>query len=268
MATLAPPHPTTATATAAAAPRPERVTIPQYSRRGVLAVWAAAALPMAALSWIVAPILADRLGGPQPLMRALLLSLTAGLIWQFVLVVTLVAREQRTLRWSTVRQALWLRRPESPDGTRTGGRLWLVLLPMAVIVAAVQVLPHLPIPGDRDMNAIMSSTTGQEMFEGAWGWFAVVVTMAVFNTVLGEELFFRGFLLPRMNGAFGRGDWIVNGLLFAAYHMHVPWGIAKQIGEVVAYYPCRRYRSAVLGIIIHSVQSVLITIAVLALVLG
>jgi hypothetical protein len=29
----------------------------------------------------------------------------------------------------------------------------------------------------------------------------------VFNTVLGEELF-RGFLLPRMNGAFGRGDWL------------------------------------------------------------
>ena len=231
MATLAPPHPTTATPAAAAAPRPETVTIPQYSRRGVLAVWAAAALPMAALSWIAAPILADRLGGPQPLVRALLLSLTAGLIWQFVLVVTLVAREQRTLRWSTVRQALWLRRPESPGGTRTGGRIWLVLLPMAVIVAAVQILPHLPIPGDRDMNAFMSSTTGQEMFEGAWGWFAVVVTMAVFNTVLGEELFFRGFLLPRMNGAFGRGDWIVNGLLFAAYHMHVPWGIAKQIAR-------------------------------------
>ena len=29
----------------------------------------------------------------------------------------------------------------------------------------------------------------------------------VFNTVLGEELLFRGFLLPRMNGAFGRRDW-------------------------------------------------------------
>jgi hypothetical protein len=24
-----------------------------------------------------------------------------------------------------------------------------------------------------------------------------------------------------MNGAFGRGDWVANGVLFAAYHLHV-----------------------------------------------
>jgi membrane protease YdiL (CAAX protease family) len=38
-----------------------------------------------------------------------------------------------------------------------------------------------------------------------------------------EELPFCGYLLPGMSGAFGRGDWLVNGVLFAAYHLHVPW---------------------------------------------
>ena len=28
-----------------------------------------------------------------------------------------------------------------------------------------------------------------------------------------------------MNGAFGRGDWIANGILLAAYHLNVPWTI-------------------------------------------
>jgi hypothetical protein len=37
------------------------VEIPQYRRRAIFAVWAAAALPMAALAWLVAPALADRL---------------------------------------------------------------------------------------------------------------------------------------------------------------------------------------------------------------
>jgi CAAX protease family protein len=46
--------------------------------------------------------------------KALLLLLTAGLIWQFVLVAILVWREQRTLQWSTVREALWLRSPQDP----------------------------------------------------------------------------------------------------------------------------------------------------------
>lgn len=76
------------------------VKIPQYSRRKIMAVWAAAALPMAALSWLVAPALADRFSGDGvvPMFKALLVCLTVGLVWQFVLVVALVWREQRTLR--------------------------------------------------------------------------------------------------------------------------------------------------------------------------
>ena len=67
---------------------------------------------MAALAWLVAPALEDSFGGEEnvPLVKALLICLTAGLIWQFVLVVILVRREQGTLRWPVVREALWLRR--------------------------------------------------------------------------------------------------------------------------------------------------------------
>ena len=92
--------------------------------------------------------------------------------------------------------------------------------------------------------------------------------MAVFNTVLGEELLFRGLLLPRMRGVFGRADWLANGVLFALYHLHMPWAIPKALLDSLALaYPSRRYRSAWLGIIVHSLQSVLIVGASLALVL-
>jgi hypothetical protein len=65
--------------------------------------------------------------------KALIVSLVIGLVWQFVLVAVLVGREQRTLRWSTVREALWLRSPRSPRSPRSGrvgGRVWLVLIPL------------------------------------------------------------------------------------------------------------------------------------------
>src|SRR4051794_29763853 len=96
---------------------------PQYSLGKIGAVWAAAALPMAFLAWVFAPWLADRLDGPSQLPKALLLSLAGGLIWQFVLVVGLVAREQGSLRWSVVRPALWLWSPRSPRTGRCGGKL-------------------------------------------------------------------------------------------------------------------------------------------------
>jgi membrane protease YdiL (CAAX protease family) len=194
--------------------------------------------------------------------------LTAGLIWQFVLVVILVRREQGTLRWSVVREALWLRAPRNPHTGRRGGRLWLVLIPAAAVVATEQFLPAISPPADRDFGAFLSSDAGVSFLHGSWGWFAVLVVMWIFNTVLGEELFFRGYLLPRMGGAFGRGDWLANGLLFSAYHVHVWWAIPSTLLDTFALaLPSRRYRSALIGIAVHSIQTVVLCALVLPLVL-
>ena len=116
---------TEAAAPARAYAAASKVEIPQLRRRAILAIWAAAALPMAVLAWLVAPALADHLSGEGnvPMMKALLASLTVGLVWQFVLVAVLVVREQGTLRWATISEALWLRSPRSPRSGRVGGRL-------------------------------------------------------------------------------------------------------------------------------------------------
>ena len=44
----------------------------------------------------------------------------------------------------------------------------------------------------------------------------------VFN-VFGEEIYYRGYLLPRMRDAFGRWDWIANGVLFTLKHVYQRW---------------------------------------------
>jgi membrane protease YdiL (CAAX protease family) len=107
------------------------------------------------------------------------------------------------------------------------------------------------------------------MFAGSWGWFAVAVVMFLFNTVLGEELLFRGLLLPRMHGAFGDRDWVANGGLFAAYHLHVPWAIPTALLDTfILSYPTKRFRSARIGIAVHSAQSVVFTLLLVSLVVG
>jgi CAAX protease family protein len=246
------------------------VEIPQYRLPAILAVWAAAALPMAALAWLVAPALEDRFGGDGnvPLAKALILSLTLGLVWQFVLVAVLVGREQRTLRWSTIREALWLRSPRSPRSGRVGGRVWLVLIPLIAALAAEEMIPRVAMPENRDFGTLLESDAGQAFLHGAWGWYGLILVFFLFNTALGEELLFRGYLLPRMNGAFGRGDWLANGVLFAGYHLHVPWVIpAGLLDTFILAYPSKRYRSAWIGIAVHSAQSVVIAVLVLTLVI-
>jgi len=241
----------------------------QYSLAKILGIWAAAALPMAALAWVVAPWLADRLEGPVALPRALLVLLTVGLIWQFVLVVLLVHRERGSLRWPVLKDAPWLQAPRSPTTGRVGGRLWLVLVPALLIFTAEGFIPDpfLP-PTGHDFAAFVQSDAGTAFLSGNWGWYALIVVLAVFNTVLGEELLFRGLLLPRMQGAFGRWDWVANGILFAGYHLHEPWLIPSSLVDIFALsYPSRRYRSALIGIIVHSSQSVFVLALVLILVL-
>ena len=243
--------------------------VKQYSLAQILGVWAAAAVPMAVLAWIVAPWLRDQLGGDQPLAQSLLILLTLGLIWQFVLVMILMRRELGELQWGPrLRDALWLRSPRDPRTGHVGGRVWWWLLLFIFIFGLEQVLPSITGPSPRDFGEFVSHDSGKDFFRGAWGWFAVLVVLDIFNTVLGEELLFRGVLLPRMKGVFGKYDWVANGVLFAVYHLHVPWVIPSALVDIFALaYPSRRFQSAWMGIIVHSTQSVVIIIGVLSLVL-
>jgi membrane protease YdiL (CAAX protease family) len=245
------------------------VEIPQYRWPAILAVWAAAALPMGGLAWLVAPALQDSFAGAGnvPLAKALFVSLTVGLVWQFLLVEVLVWREQRSLRWSIIQEALWLRSPRSPRSGRIGGRVWLIVIPLIIALAAEELVPRVAMPENRDFATLLESDAGQAFLSGAWGWYGLILVFMLFNTALGEELLFRGFLLPRMNGAFGRGDWVANGILFAGYHLHVPWVIpASLLDTFILAYPSKRYRSAWIGIAVHSAQSVVLAALILTLV--
>jgi membrane protease YdiL (CAAX protease family) len=231
----------------------------QYSLLAIITTWAAAALPMAALAWVVAPLLARSLDGPQPLVRSLILTLTVGLIWQFVLVLILVRREQQTLRWSAIKDALWLHSPTSPRTGRRGGRVWLIVLPLILLFGIEEELPTLPPVASHRLNTFLESQDGQSFLSGNWTWLIIIAALVLFNTVLGEELLFRGLLLPRMNKVFGRWDGLANGVLFAAYHLHMPWAIPWTLLDTfLLSYPSKWTRSALIGIVVHSAQSVVI----------
>ena len=242
----------------------------QYSLAQILAVWAAAAIPMAVLAWLVAPLLGVLFGGSEVGFFRALLCITAGLIWQFVLTLILVRREQGTLRWSRVRDVLWLLSPRDPRSGRVGGRVWLWVIPFVLLFGLWEFFGFdITGPSNRDFAEFLDTAGGQEFFNGAWGWFAVIVVQLVFVSFLGEDLLFRGLLLPRMRGVFGRGDFVANGVLFAFYHLHIPWSISAALADIIlTAYPTRRWQSVWMSVIVHSAQSVFVFIFILSLVLA
>lgn len=244
--------------------------ISQYSCTKILMIWAAAAIPMGLASWVIAPAVKDSFSGSGnvPLFKSLLVFLALGLIWEVVLVAWLVWREQRTLRWSVARNVLWLRSPRSPATGRVGGRLWLWVIPLTLLFAAGEFVPTFHTPGNRDFATWIGSHAGKDFMRGNWAWFGIILVMFLFN-IAGEELVFRGLLLPRMKRVFGRRDWLANAALFTLYHVHMPWLMPGTLAaDTFAYvYPSRRFQSTWIGIVVHGGQTLVFGALVCALVL-
>ena len=246
----------------------DRAALPQYSKRQVLAVWAAVTAPMAVLAWVVAPWLGDRIGGPDGFVYALVFCFDAGLLWMVALVLILVRREQGSLAWPRLRDALWLRAPQDPKTGRVGGAVWWWVLGFVLVSAAANALPIDPTgPIPRDLPKDLELHKLDDFFRGNWFAFAMVAINALLAPIA-EELVFRALLLPRMRAAFGRGDFVASGVLHTIYHLHQPWSMPATLLDSVfgQAYPTRRFRSSWLGIAAHTAPSFVIIGVILALV--
>jgi membrane protease YdiL (CAAX protease family) len=256
----------------------------QYSLARILGIWALVAIPMGILSWIVYPSLSPN-AGSDPLGAGVvrITLLTVGLIWVFVLSMIIVRHEEGDLRWMTVKRRLRLNAPRDPTTGETRRGLWLWVIPFLVASVvwdttlrplvndvSVSIAPVLAEPPGYSFDAIFESRAILDRLVGAWWFFGLFVVFAVFNTFLGEEFLFRGVLLPRMQGVFGKWSWVANGVLFGFYHVHQPWGITESVigGVLFLAYPSWRFRSTWMGIVIHSAQSVFFAFLVLGVVLG
>ncbi|HUT14854.1 MAG TPA: CPBP family glutamic-type intramembrane protease [Anaerolineae bacterium] len=255
----------------------------QYSLAKILTIWAAAALPMGILGWVVYPALTpDRVADPLGAGVTRTALMTVGLVWQFVLAMFIVYREEGNLHWTTIRRRLWLNAPLDPKTGEPRRRLWLWLIPLVGVFVLgmlvygqvlnnlwLRIFPFLaPPPGFNPMDLLFASPELQAQLVGAWGFYGLFLILAVFN-ILGEEFLFRGVLLPKMEGVFGKWDWVANGALFAVYHLHEPWFWLAYLDGIITFaLPARRFRSTWLAIIVHSVQIVIFAPMILMAVLG
>jgi membrane protease YdiL (CAAX protease family) len=256
----------------------------QYSLVMILGLWAAVALPMGILGLVIYPALTpDRVANPMGAAITRVILMTVGLIWVFGLAMLMVYREEGNLSWATIRRRLWLNAPLDPKTGVPRRRLWLWLIPIVILSLASQqsygvvlrnlwmrILPFLaPPPGYDPFELVFASPELQAQLVGAWGFYGLFLIMFVFN-ILGEEFFFRGVLLPRMEGAFGKWDWVANGVLFGLFHLHEPWIIlpAALDGAIIFALPVRRFRSTWLAVIAHALANVILLPLILMVVLG
>ena len=252
----------------------------QYSLWQILGLWLAAGAPMWILSWIVYPAMSVGLAPIDAGLLRLKL-LTLGMVWQFVLAMIILYREEGNIRLGTISRRFWLNHPRSARSGETKKTLWWWLIPLILLYVFLElglrttlvnlwtaIFPFFAEPEGYDF-AVMFTPEMRAQLVGAWGLFGLYLASSLFNDFLGEEFIFRGVLLPKMEGVFGKWDWVANGVMFSFYHLHQPWGILATLpGDLVIAYSGKRFRSNWFPIIIHSIQNAFFLSLILGLVLG
>jgi membrane protease YdiL (CAAX protease family) len=247
----------------------------QYSLAKILGIWAAAAVPMPFLSFVIGPALAPVVDLKVEIVRWMMI--IVGLAWLFVLSMIMLRRELGTLRWSVIGKRMWYQTPRDPKTGEPKAKLLWWALPAVLLNGIVVFTPV----GHTLQEAILTVfpslrpwvMQGSDLlspeFVGQWWLLGVMIVSMLFNYFLGEEFLFRGVLLPKMKGVFGRWDWIVNVVLFSFWHWHQPWGFISTIASfLIAGWASRRYQSNWIFFIAHGADGVFMFVMLLLVVAG
>jgi uncharacterized protein len=248
--------------------------VPQYSLGKMLAIWAVTGLPMALLAWVVTPAVIPYSSLHPGIIYWLLM--IAGMAWQFVVAVAILYGELGTLRWSAVAPRIWAQTPRDPRTDRPNRRLYWWVLPAVLFntVVAFGLATYLDAPMGWLFPALQAAAydineLASREFQGQWWLLGVAVVGCIFNYFLGEALLWHGVLLPKMQGVFGKGDWVANAVLFGVYHLHKPTQLPSIIVTNMAYsWPARRFRSVWMAVIVHGVEGIPVLVVPLLVILG
>ena len=104
--------------------------------------------------------------------------------------------------------------------------------------------------------------------KGQW-WLVLVYFIGWFFNIFGEEFWFRGYILPRQELAFGKTAWLVNGLMFTFNHLWQPWIlIAILPTSLLLAYIVQSRKNTWIGILEHGIVNLSLLFILIGGVIG
>ena len=81
---------------------------------------------------------------------------------------------------------------------------------------------------------------------------AIFSILFLILNVYGEELFWRGYMMPRLEKEYGKNAWKVNGILWALFHIPVFYVMpAIAPGAILLVYLVQKQKNTNIGVIGH-----------------
>jgi membrane protease YdiL (CAAX protease family) len=232
-----------------------------------------AALFVAGFWWLM-PSLIER--GILPY-YAYMLGLGFPLVLLFLAAFVGLHLEGRQLSWPTIQERFRLKKMNRGDWLWSLGALLIGSLVGFLLVSALsdwllrvglipfpENLPEFLTPGlVEDPRQIYEQAAGG--LRGNWLLMSGMVLLFFFN-IVGEELWWRGLILPRQELALGKWTWVIHGTMWAFFHSFKWWDVLNLLPITLALsFVASKRKNTTTGIVIHGVTN---GIALIPLFLG
>ena len=131
-------------------------------------------------------------------------------------------------------------------GTLSFSSKWLIqfrlFAPPEFLIPAVD--PRL------EQNILLNSFMGVPL-KGQW-WIAVLYFIFLLFNIVGEEFWWRGYILPRQELAFKKWTWVIHGTLWGLFHIFWKWNLIILLPYcLVLSYVIYKRKNTWIGIIAH-----------------
>ena len=241
---------------------------------GILPTIVYCAVPAAILyvsHYILVPMFIQRTG--QPYLVGYLIAWFSTMVFFFIAALAAYRLEGNPIRLTTFTERYRLRRMSRKDWIWTLGIFGFVVISYFGLAFTAKWLsqwsffaPHPIFPPEfgpegaaaRDPGIFMGTTiTGL-------GWIAVVYLFGWLFNILGEELWFRGYILPKQEKAFGKHTWIANGLMFTLNHIWQPWNLLLILpGALFGAFVVQRRKNTWILIISHGLANAILLVLII-----
>ena len=185
-------------------------------------------------------------------------------------------REGNSLSWSVLKQRFRLQRMNKNDWLWVLGLFLLMFITAGVlsVVTSPVIAEVFPPPAywPDELNPLESSPSAEipseflgEPLAGNW-WILLVVLSSLVIATLGEELWWRGYILPRQELTHGKNTWIIHGILWGLFHIFHPWNLLVLLpGSLALSYVVQKRENTWVAIIAHALVNGFLVISMISM---
>jgi membrane protease YdiL (CAAX protease family) len=167
------------------------------------------------------------------------------LIPMILFAVSMGWRESSPSNLQTLKARLRINRPNTADALWVFAGLLLVVFFTALVFRITRYFQpdFLPVPPFMEVP-----------HSGLFWIFLAWIPLFICN-IIGEELCWRGYVLPRQEAAFGRFAWLINGTMWFLFHWSIGFGTMLLILPICFVVPAivQRRQNTTVGILIHGI---------------